>query len=132
MIPTQKDQKSTRRRRHEQQPAISKHIFPNLPRPILLSDFVDFSVGAPVENTKIQITARVISRIVAIRRIRIETAMDNEICEREEETGDPAWMWSELFAFEECIEYESGVGEGTGGSDVGGRDGAGVRAARLA
>ena len=67
---------------HEKQTTIRKRIIPDLPRAVFFPYRIDLLFIVTVNNAQIEITARIID--CPIRRIRVEDAVNDEVCECKE------------------------------------------------
>lgn len=104
VVTVEDHQQRAHRRRHEEQSAVCENVVPEPTGPVFPANLVHVSLRAPVERAQVQVAADVILRPVA--RIRVEDAVDDKICEGEEEGGDSSRMGHKLVAFEERVEYK--------------------------
>lgn len=116
MVAIEEDQKSAGRRRHTYQPGIRESVVVQCPSSVLPPNLIASILRLPIQYTQIQITARIVDSYIL--PIRIENTMDDEVRESEEETRHAIWMWHKFVAPEKCIENESRIWQGLGGSRV--------------
>jgi hypothetical protein len=95
MIPTQQDQKSTRRGGHEPKSWVSEDVRPEAPGPVLAPDRKDLGFRASIEYGQIQVAASIVdapSILISGILISVEDIVNDQICKCEEEAGNTSGM----------------------------------------
>lgn len=132
MVPTQQHQQRARRRGHEKQPAVRKHILIQTPAAIFVPHAVDLFLGVTIQNAEVKVTARSVDSASGVRVAGVKHAVDHEVGKREEERAHASGVLHKLLAAHESIEYEAGIRKRRGRREVGSRNGAGIRGVCLA
>lgn len=79
---------------HEKQTTICEGIIPDLPSAIFFPHALHLFHSTPVNNAQVKIAACIID--CPVRRICVEDAMNDEICECEKQTRQAARMRDEV------------------------------------
>lgn len=130
MVPTQQHQQRARRRGHEKQPAVRKHVLIQTPAAIFVPHAVDVFVRVTIQDAEVKVTARSVDS--GVRVVGVKHAVDHEVGKREEERAHASGVLHKLLAAHESIEYEAGIRKRRGRREVGSRNGAGIRGVCLA